>query len=600
MSLADERLKEYDNVLTVNFLGKKYPVYVLMEHLLKVTDKDARCVRFVLWDEQIELYKEICKQRLEHKPVRINILKARQIGYSTFIAGLLFIITLFTPNIRTGVIADTEAHAKNLFSKYEYFYRHLDDNNPNIQNKDIPENDLLTYKPKLDYARNQTYMKTKYSNSEIEVLTAGDNAGRSNNFHLLHCSECAFYQNLKLTLNSLLETVSNNNLNSMIFLETTGNGFNEYKERWDKDLSGKTSYKAFFSPWWKHEEYKTKGQLPRLEEWLYQKQSELNLSDEQMNWIWNKYLDKGDKALTLQEYPFTPVDAFLSTGNCLFNAEIVAKRKEEIIKEIENVKTGQFIYEPHYSQNGDRIELLNTEFVESRNGLIKIYKEPIDDHPYVGVCDPNDEGSDYNAVVIIDNFNGEQVASFITRELTHDKIAYQFYLLGKKYNDALLSNEMNRGGAIMDYLIKLGYPKLYVRQDQSYENYKQSVKSEFGHKITKTNRNPAIESFKIAFKENPRMINDFDTICQMETFSNVEHVSKDGRVTYKIEASGGNHDDLVMAMAGYYIVRNQQSFLPKRDISRIKEASKLAMFEDNKHKKSQKNILFTTFSGIRF
>ena len=334
-----------------------------------------------------------------------------------------------------------------------------------------------------------------------------------------------------------------------------------------------------------------------LDSWLEEKAKIYNLSVGQIKWINDKYLDKGDKNLTLQEYPFSPVDAFITSGNCIFDPELIAKRKEEIIKDRKSIKSGRFIYQANFSLDGSQIVLKNPEFVNSKNGLIKIYKEVDKTHFYVGVCDPNDEGSDYSAVQIIDNCTGEQVACFQTRELTHDKVAYQFYLLGKMYNNALLSNEMNRGGAIMDFLIKLSYPSLYINQDLEYDSMKQSYKSKYGHKITKSNRPFAIENLKIAFKENPRMINDFDTICEMETFINRERTYM-GKTMFKIEASGNNHDDLVMALAGYYIVRNQQTFIPRKESELERKQTNLEMFKEDI--KKQRNRNFLKYTGIRF
>ena len=41
MTLADKELAIYDNVFTVYFQGLKLPVYVLIEKLLRITDKDG-------------------------------------------------------------------------------------------------------------------------------------------------------------------------------------------------------------------------------------------------------------------------------------------------------------------------------------------------------------------------------------------------------------------------------------------------------------------------------------------------------------------------------------------------------------------------------
>lgn len=612
MSLADIELKDFEADLTCEFQGHTYPVYVLMEYLLMIVDKNARLIPFTLNRQQIALYKEICYQKRENRPVRINILKGRQIGFSTFIAGLYFILALFTPHLRVGIVADVEKHAGEIFSKYETFYRYLDHNNPNKKEIEewelLPENKNkihpLSYKPVLASKSRRKLIQTLYGNSSIEVVVAGDNAGRSANYHLLHLSECAFFENLKLTLNGLLETVSSNNKNSFIFLETTANGFNEYKDRFDKDLSGATAFKAFFVPWFANPEYceeeynNSNLKMPLLENWVYEKQETYKLSNGQIMWFWHKYQDKGDKQLTLQEYPFSVVDAFLTSGNCIFDEELLAKRKEEIIAERESIISGQFTYQPNYSLDGSQIKLTDVEFVQSRNGLIKIYQDAIPGHHYVGVCDPNDEGSDYSAVQIIDNCTGEQVACFQTRELTHDKVAFQFYLLGKKYNNALLSNEMNRGRAIMDYLLKLSYPKLYIDQEPIYDSMKQSYKTRYGHRITKSSRPVGIESLKIAFKENPRMINDFDTICEMETFINRER-SYMGKTIFKIEASGSNHDDLVMALVGYYLVRNQQSFIVSKKDSYQEKMKNLEMFRESK-KPENRNKNFYKYTGIKF
>ena len=41
-SLADRELREYDYDLTVQFQGRTYPVYYLIEKLLKIVDKNGK------------------------------------------------------------------------------------------------------------------------------------------------------------------------------------------------------------------------------------------------------------------------------------------------------------------------------------------------------------------------------------------------------------------------------------------------------------------------------------------------------------------------------------------------------------------------------
>lgn len=568
MSLADIELAPYDNDLTVVFQGLKLPVYVVMEKLLRITDKDGHCIPFILRRQQVELYKAICEQRRAGKPVRQNVLKSRQIGYSTFIAGLFFVIGMFTPNMKVGVVADLEKHAKDIFSKYEYFYNHLDDSNPLKDEIDEWERNHsgmkhpASYKPELKAQRGQQLLQTKAGNSIIEVIVAGEGSGRSNTYHLLHLSECAFFKNLRITLNGLLETVSSKNKDSFIFLETTANGFNEYKDRWDKDCLGKTSYHAVFMPWFKNPEYceedfdRPNVKMPPMEEWLYEKQKQYNLTNGQIVWYWNKYQDKGDKGLTLQEYPFCPTDSFLTSGNCIFNTELIAKRKEELLQTLNSTKRGSFAVTHRYSEDGNAIRFENHGFVESRNGIIAIYKEPIDGHPYIVNCDPAMGGEDYYAIQVFDNYTCEQVAVYHTNTPSgDDEVAFQLVALGQYYNNALISAECNNanGYYILQVADKCGYKFIY--QDTEYDVLTDRWDNRFGYKTKQNNKIPMVTMLKLGFRDNYRMINDFETLCEMEEFEVVKNLTTQRET---VKASGGAHDDLVMALCGCFYIRSSQ------------------------------------------
>lgn len=576
MSLADVELKDYERDLTVIFQGKKYPVFVLMENLLKITDKEGHCIPFVLNRQQVELYKEICNQRRENRPVRQDILKSRQIGYSTFIAGLFFIVGMFTPNMHVGVIADVADHAKSIFAKYEYFYKHLNDNNP--YKDEIEKFELThkgqrhprTYQPELKAQRGQTYMETKAGNSIIEVLVAGEGSGRSGTYHLLHLSECAFFKNLRVTLNGLLETVSSKNKNSFIFLETTANGFNEYKDRWDKDCAGKTSYNALFMPWFKNpeycnDEYDQEGiEMPRMEEWLYEKQKEYNLTNGQIVWYWDKYQDKGDKGIVLQEYPFCPTDSFITSGNCIFNSEAIAKRKEELLKKIATFRSGRFDVTHEHSLDNKKIEFKCNGFLESRNGDVTIFEEPIVGHPYIANCDPAMGGEDYYAIQVLDNYTCKQVAVYHSNNPSgDDEVAYQLVALGYYYNEAYISAECNNsnGTYILQIAEKCGYKNIY--QDSEYDEITDRWENKLGYKTKQNNKNVMVSMLKQGFRDDRTMINDYQTLCEMEVFEVFKNPNTQ-KETYK--AGGKAHDDLVMSLCGCFYIRssNVQSCVPMK------------------------------------
>lgn len=551
LTLADRLLEPYKTCLTIRIAGHLYPVYWAIEKLLKIVDKNGKVIPFHLNFPQCQLYIAICLQRLNRRLMRQIVLKARQIGYSTFIAALFFVLTMFGHNVKTGIVADTEQHAKDLFEKYETFYQNLPD----------------WAKPELEYARGGTLMKTKHGGSSIKVVVAGDSSGRGSTYQYLHLSECAFYQDYELTMNSLLETVSDDNLDSIIFEETTGNGFNQFKDGYDyavaNDGDPQSHFHAFFTPWFDNPDYDDKSYDPKLgldmPEWLMEKQETYGLSDSQMSWYMGKYRKKfGNKKLTLQEYPFCAIDSFISTGGSLFDNDIIAKRKEECLFS-KPIRRGRFTYQTEWSQDGGIVTVSNAKFIETMSGEWKIYEDPKPGTPYVACCDPNNGGSDSSAIQVFDNTCGQQVATFKTEDMGLDEVAYQLYCIGKMYNDALVSSEMNLGKTVMDYLLKTHYPKIYLNQAMAFDDYKTSISRRFGHQTTKGNRQMMIEMFRIAFRENPRMICDYETLCQMETFQRVEHTSKTGSKTYKDEAVHGEHDDLVMTCCAFFVVRVQQS-----------------------------------------
>lgn len=578
MSLADTLLKDYEKDFVVNFLGKPYPVYFLIEHLLWIVDKNNVEVHFLLNEAQCLMYRTFCEQKRKGVPIRVNDLKSRQMGGSAFIAAFFFILTLFQKNINTCIIADTKDHAGGIFDRFRYFYDHLDDSNPALdkiydwkKSHTKYESCPYSFKPKLRYAKGKTLMMTEYGNSSIEVIATGESAGRSRNYTYVHCSEVAFWQDIKATFTALLQTVSATNLNSIVVIETTANGFNDYKNLWDEHFDGTTNWKCLFLPWFLDAQYKEplKWGKPKLEEWEIAKQKEYNLSDEQMAWYHSRYLENGrDKDLMAQEYPFSVADAFVSTGNSVFDKDLLYKRKNELVKK-EPLKRGIFTYEISSSENFEELEIKNIAFKEESYGLFRIYEEPIKGHPYVVTVDPNDGGNDDSAIQVIDNFSLKQVACFNSSKFASDEILFLSLATAIYYNNALLAIERNRNSSILDFAVKFNYDNMYLDQDATIDSLRERTHNRYGYTIKQNNRSRAIDLLKMAFRDDYAFINDYETICEMESFQRIEHFDREtGQVNrVKQEAVGGSHDDLVMALCGFFIARNQQTTLLESEMN---------------------------------
>lgn len=175
--------------------------------------------------------------------------------------------------------------------------------------------------------------------------------------------------------------------------------------------------------------------------------------------------------------------------------------------------------------------------------------------PYVIGADTSEGvGGDAHCCNVINNITSEQVALLHNSTLDEDFLADQLYCLGKDYNTALISVEVNYSTHPQKLLESYKYPKLYLREQPDAIGV--NLVNKFGWKTTSSTR-PVIIAEMIAFvRENIDKINDLTLLEEMLTFIR----NKNGRA----EADVGAHDDTIMATAISLCnsVRSQQSYLP--------------------------------------
>lgn len=511
-----------------------------IEKYIKIKDKDSNIVSFILNKPQKRLYDLIKEQHLKGVPIRIIILKARQMGFSTLTEAIIFKNTVTNKNINSGIITHQDTATTNLFNMSKLMYNNLPvEIQPSIKNSN---------------AKELIFDKEGGSglNSKIKCMTAGSKGvGRSDTINNLHISELAFWEgDKKQILTGLLQAVPNKP-NSMIIIESTANGFDYYQELWEKAVNGESNYIPLFVGWNELEEY----QMPYSGFELTTEEKELkkiyNLSNNQLEWRRNVIKDNfgGDIELFKQEYPICPQEAFISTGTCVFNKQDIINR----IQALESpVKTGYFKYETYYDKEKNEVLIDNDsiEFVEDKKGYIKIYKDKIDGYPYVIGGDTSGEGSDFFTGQVLNNTNGEQVA-VLKHLFDEDIYAKQMYCLATYFNTALLAIETNYSTYPNKELTRLEYPNLYIREKE--DTYSNNIIKSYGFVTNKKTR-PVIIAGLVEFtRENIDMINDKETLEEMLKFVR----NQEGRA----EAQQGAHDDLVMAKAIAHYIRPQQSYL---------------------------------------
>lgn len=511
----------------MNINTKKY-----IENYIKIRNKEGRIVNFKLNSPQLKLYEVIKQFKQDKKPVRVIILKARQMGFSTLTESILFKDTVTKFNRRTGIITHLDTATTNLFNMSKLMLDNLPiELKPSVKNSNAKE---------LIFDNEEgTGLKSK-----IKCMTAGTaGVGRSDTFDNLHLSELAFWQgDVTATLTGLLQAVPNLP-DTMIIIESTANGFEKFKELWDQAVAGENDFYPLFVAWHELPEYS----MPYSGFTLTKEEEEIkelyNLTNDQLEWrrwcIRNNC--QGDIEQFKQEYPANPEEAFISTGRCIFDKDEIIKRLRYVPKPI---KQGYFIYNEAEARKNNMTDI---EWVNDKKGCIKIYRPPntpaISKYVLSGDTAGDTLGDEFSSDVI-DAKTLEQVAT-LEMQTDEDLYAKQMYCLGLHYGWALMAIETNYSTYPQKKLEELNYPNFYVRE--VVDRYDKSVTKQFGFNTNKKTKPLILSNLVELVRENVGIFNSEKLLRQMLTMVRKENG--------KQEAEEGYHDDKVMSAAiGYNAV----------------------------------------------
>lgn len=521
-----------------------------IEENLVIRTKDARIVPLRLNPAQERLYAALEAQRAAGRPMRVIILKARQLGFSTLAEALIFQRTATKENVNSLVVAHREDSTANLFKMSRLFFERLPEAlRPLHRNSNARE--LVFENPERDpekKAKNPGLM------SRIRCQTAGGaGIGRSDTLQNVHLSEFAFWGGDKTaTWTGILQAVPAE-ADTMVIVESTANGFDEFHRLWEAAVRGESDFEPLFFPWFENPDYaRPVPPGERFSDGERELAARYGLSGEQL--MWRRWCIRnncaGDERIFRQEYPSCPDEAFLTSGQAVFDNDLVSRRRERAARP---VAQGYF----EYDLGPDPTVMKNIRWHESGEGIIKLYQKPRSRRPYVIGGDTAGTGSDWFTGQVLDNTTGTQVA-VLRHQYDEDQYARQMYCLGRYYNDALLAVEVNYSTYPVKMLSLMGYPRLYVRELP--DTYTGGVKEAFGFETTSRTRPVIIAGLVAAFREHPDIVVDGATLGEMLTFQ-----YNDSR---RPEAIPGEHDDLVMALAIAHGVRSQQSFADEPDPAR--------------------------------
>lgn len=498
---------------------------------LRIVDKMGNVVPFVLNAQQMVLHNEIMRQEKLGRPVRIIILKARQLGFSTYVAAYFYYKTIMNRNAMSYVVAHKNEASTNIFNKMKMFYEL---SHPLLQpmRKNSNAKELIFDNPDENrFARSAC----PGQNSTLKIESAfNKDAGRSDTIRFLHVSELAFWNHASETMLSLSQAVPNQP-GTAIIIESTANGIGgTYYDMWKKAVAGENGYTPLFFPWHEFPEYSQTPESFTATEEEEELAKIYGLTDGQLAWRrWCMASNcGGDLDLFHQEYPMTPEEAFIASGRPVFNVAAL-DRVMQLVKP--PLRVGRVMEVPSGNEN-------RVAFQSMYKGFLRVYHEPEEGRQYVVGIDValGKATSDYSCMQVLDKETKEQVAVW-HGHIDPDELGAEASFLGRWYNNALLVPEVNSVGiATLNALRRLHYPRIFRRTTVGKTEDKTTT--DYGFNTNRQTKPLIINRLAKLIREKAEQIHDRDTISECLTYV----IEDDG---VKTNAQEGCYDDRVMALA---------------------------------------------------
>ena len=200
---------------------------------------------------------------------------------------------------------------------------------------------------------------------------------------------------------------------------------------------------------------------------------------------------------------------------------------------------------------------------------MKVYQQPEKDHVYVCVCDVSrGKGLDYSAFQIIDvtEMPYKQVCVYKDNTITPIDYAEIIYRSIERYNEAYTLIEVNDIGEQVSEVLHYEFEVETLMYTESAGRAGKRLSTGFsknadkGIRTTKNVKSIGCNMLKMLIEQDQLIINDFQTINELSTFS---------RRGNSYEAESGTHDDLVMCLVLFGWMTDQTFFKEVTDINTI-------------------------------
>lgn len=542
----------------------KDPKYYLT-HYHKIRTKDNLISTMLpLWDSQ-ETFLEIFLRQLNNRePIRIIVLKARQLGITSLSTALVFWKTITTENILTASISDEDERSLVAYNMCRIAWeslpwwfkpevRHL------VQAKQIT----------FDRANEKDRAKSPGLRSSISFEPANSPSGAlySKSLFAIHCAEVSRYRKADALVEGVFGSLVNRP-GSVGIMESTARGrTGVWYGICQAAQEGRLGWEFLFLPWFSEPGYRDRIiSIPfqrtdeeRIIADAAKRDYNVDLEDEQLQWRRNKCTEfiaaDGNDERIYQEFAGNPTEAFIQSGLCAFNKRML------------QFQTNQCVRQPKWE--GEiylKQDNKSPRIAKVRDGKFQVWEWPIRNEIYYVSGDPSlgVPNADFSCIQVLKIPKDprtpiEQVARWHglcgTPEFAKIMVA-----IGYLYNKAEVAPECNTFQNIISDIVRVyDYPNWYR---WTSDDKVKGLYSNFMGWVTNSRTRPAmISKFREAINEVTILIRSADDINECYDFGDVEGNGDSKR----FEAIHGHDDALFALMIGYYISTKLQPRLSDID-----------------------------------
>lgn len=447
------------------------PVF-FFENFWRIQHPEHGAILFELFDAQRDALAVFRRDRY------VLTLKSRQIGWTTIVASYAFWLAFFQEDRGIVFLSKGEREAKKILAKVTYGYQRL------------PEWMRLRGPRRL---RDNLQEFPLSNGSVIESLPSGSDPARGGSAYLVIVDEWAFLEDQEAAWASI-EPVTD--VGGRCIGLSTANGWgNWFHTEWVKAETGVGLFTPMFYGW--------DARGDRDAAWYAAKAASLP--------EWQLY----------QEYPRTPEEAFIKSGNPFFDVD-----RLHAIETVEGVR-------------GVILDRDMRTFVEDGTGPLEVWDLPEAGERYVigGDVAEGLEWGDYSSAHVKQLSTGKVVAHW-HGHTAPDEFGDVLNDLGRFYNRAFLGCENNNHGLTTCTRLKsLNYPSLFYTR--TIDERTKRVTNKVGWSTTRKTRPVMLDDLSTALRESSLIILDRRTIGELRTFVR----DKNGKLR------GSPYDDRTISLA---------------------------------------------------